>query len=227
MRNTTLSDLVNNSIDYQLVNDTVLYSNADSQFGEVGTKLFKFIVDYFENKEEVDITAFNIEEVLRYLKASHAYYLTKKLPEIEQSLTNYFNNSDESSQLLNALALFFNQYKKSFVKHILAEEREFFPYIQKLIDYSSGLESDYVDKQYIEKYSIAFFNEKHDSIEDELQSVSTIIFNNLGAKSIPLPFRVFLNQVELFELDLKKHAIIEDFLLVPLALKLESDIKSN
>jgi len=39
-----------------------------------------------------------------------------------------------------------------------------------------------------------------------------------------LPYKIFLNQVELFELELRKHAIIEDHVLVPMALELEQQL---
>jgi regulator of cell morphogenesis and NO signaling len=41
----------------------------------------------------------------------------------------------------------------------------------------------------------------------------------------PLPYRVFLNQVELFEMELRKHAIIEDHVLVPMAREMEAKLK--
>lgn len=73
--------------------------------------------------------------------------------------------------------------------------------------------------------SIASFDDNHDPIEDDLKSVSSIIHSYSANVETPLPYRVFLNQVELFEMELRKHAIIEDHVLVPMAREIESRLK--
>ena len=59
-------------------------------------------------------------------------------------------------------------------------------------------------------FSIEKFISSHSPIEDELKEVSQIIKQYSGNEATPLPYKIFLNQVELFELELRKHAIIED-----------------
>jgi regulator of cell morphogenesis and NO signaling len=73
--------------------------------------------------------------------------------------------------------------------------------------------------------SIAQFTDHHDSIEDELKEVSTIVKRYSEYENMPLPYRIFLNQVELFELELRKHGIIEDHVLVPMAEELEKKLR--
>lgn len=75
------------------------------------------------------------------------------------------------------------------------------------------------------KFSIEKFIASHSPIEDELKEVSEIIKQYSDNKTTPLPYKVFLNQVELFELELRKHAIIEDHVLVPMVVELERKTK--
>jgi regulator of cell morphogenesis and NO signaling len=70
------------------------------------------------------------------------------------------------------------------------------------------------------------FNDNHDPIEDDLKTVSTIIHSYSIDQETPLPYNVFLNQVEIFELELRKHAIIEDHILVPMAKELENRLRT-
>ncbi|MEZ4902060.1 MAG: hemerythrin domain-containing protein [Spirosomataceae bacterium] len=165
---------------------------------------------------------FSLEEILNYLQATHQYYLTKKLPEIEQSLVHIFSKYGQSHQLLASLAYFFNEYKSQLVTHIEMEERTLFPYIQELIEASKKQikipKSDLTIQQ---------FMDAHSPVEDELQEVSRLIRRYSGKEGVPLPYKIFLNQVELFELELRKHAIIEDHVLVPMALLLEKRCSSQ
>ena len=57
------------------------------------------------------------------------------------------------------------------------------------------------------------------------REVSEIIKRYSAYEATPLPYRIFLNQVELFELELRKHAIIEDHVLVPMAMELEAKLR--
>jgi len=166
-------------------------------------------------------------QVMYYLQASHKLYISKTLPEIEQSMAHIQRRYYDTPQILDALVLFFNQYKTSFLEHIRMEERDFFPYLKKLHHaYTGDLNGEEV-QELLNNTSLDQFMDDHDAVEDELKHVSTIIHSYSEAEMIPLPFKVFLNQVELFEMDLRKHAIIEDHVLVPMAQKIEKELRER
>ena len=60
----------------------------------------------------------SVDQLVKFLRVSHAYYLTKKLPEIEQSLAHIVNKYGSTHRLLAGLAVYFNNYKKKLVRHI-------------------------------------------------------------------------------------------------------------
>lgn len=226
-----LHDFIDTAKVYQLVIERfegVSAPQQNTQWQEkpaidMNPALIELILDLYNNDDDFPfekLQKFSLEEILSYLQATHRYYLTKKLPEIEQSLLHIFSKYGQSHQLLASLAYFFNDYKTHLIEHIRMEEKELFPYIKKLIELS---------KQPIElrnlaeksTFSIKQFIDSHSPVEDELQEVSHLIRRYSGEESVPLPYKIFLNQVELFELELRKHAIIEDHVLVPMALELE------
>jgi regulator of cell morphogenesis and NO signaling len=193
---------------------------------DMNPELIELILDLYANAEGFPfekMQQFSIEEILRYLQATHRYYLSKKLPEIEQSMLHIFSKYSESHQLLAGLAYFFNDYKAKLIEHIRFEEKELFPYIQALIKMSKEPPTlqKTVHLASNPDFSIHNFIEAHSCIEDELEEVSALIRRYSGNQALPLPYRIFLNQVEIFELELRKHAIIEDHVLVPMALELE------
>ena len=197
---------------------------------ELDDELLELIFDLYDDDRDFPyqkIRKFSIGEILTYLQATHRYYLTKKLPEIEQSLLHIFSRYGKTHELLAELCLFFNDYKNDLIEHVKMEEREFFPYIKRLVKASQGELATAEITELLSTASIAQFTDHHDSIEDELKEVSEIIKRYSAYEATPLPYRIFLNQVELFELELRKHAIIEDHVLVPMAMELEAKLRGE
>ncbi len=232
MNNKTYEELISGNQIYQMVTerlDTYSTDIENLKYGEMNNELLDLILDLYDDDKDFPynkLRKFSISEILGYLQASHKYYLTKKLPEIEQSLLHIFSKYGQTHQLLAALAMFFNSYKTKLVAHIKTEEKEFFPYIKKLMKAEKGELDSNAKAGLFSESSVEDFNDTHDPIEDELKEVSKIIQEFSGKDEMPLPYRIFLNQVELFELELRKHAIIEDHVLVPMAIELENKLKN-
>lgn len=233
----TYEELISTTKMYELVTErldtSALSPNPGSDGIELNHELVELILDLYDNDAEADffqekLRKFSLEEIVTYIHASHRYYLTKKIPELEQSLLHIFSKYGQTHQLLASLALFFNQYKNKLVRHFTLEEKHILPYIQRLIDASKGRLTVDEQKDLLENSSIAAFQEGHDEVEEELKEVSVIIHNYVEKdQQPPLPYRIFLNQVELFELELRKHQIIEDHVLVPLAEELEKKLRDG
>ena len=216
----TVQHLVESAKIYQMVTERLDLIQSHTFESE----LIEWILDiYSQDEPPVEgLQKFSMPQVMYYLQASHKLYLSKTLPEIEQSMAHIQKRHDDT--LLHALILFFNHYKIDFLEHIRMEERDLFPYLKKLHE---------IDPQSTSKEEIATLLSQspmekfeHDAIEDELKRVSDIIHHYCGDEEVPLPFKVFLNQVEIFEMDLRKHAFIEDHVLMPMAQRKEAELKA-
>jgi regulator of cell morphogenesis and NO signaling len=229
MKSTTHDELITGSLLRQSVTERLDIPTEQPRI-ELDDELLELIFDLYDDDRDFPyqkIRKFSIGEILTYLQATHRYYLTKKLPEIEQSLLHIFSRYGKTHELLAELCLFFNDYKTDLIEHVKMEEREFFPYIKRLVKAGqSELTTDEIN-ELLSTASIAQFTDHHDSIEDELKEVSAIIRRYSEYEATPLPYRIFLNQVELFELELRKHAIIEDHVLVPMAMELEAKLRGE
>lgn len=228
MKQSAYDELINGSLLHQSVTERL--DAWDQSPIELDGELIELILDLYIDDRDFPyqkIRKFSVGEILTYLQATHRYYLTKKLPEIEQSLLHIFSRFGKTHELLAELCFFFNDYRNDLIEHIKMEEREFFPYIKRLVKAAQGeLPAEEV-KALLSKASIAQFTDHHDSIEDELKEVSKIIKRYSEYETTPFPYRIFLNQVELFELELRKHAIIEDHVLVPMAREIEEKLRAS
>ncbi len=228
---TTVNDLIDNSKMLQLITerlDTTPKTKSITHL-EMNPELIALILDLYNDDEDFPfekMQKFSVEDILDYLQATHQYYLSKKLPEIEQSLLHIFSKYGQSHQLLASLAIFFNDYKNKLVDHIRMEEKQLFPYIRRVIIASKVKPVCAESLELDPAFSIEKFISSHSPIEDELKEVSEIIKKYSNDEATPLPYKVFLNQVELFELELRKHAIIEDHVLVPMVIELEKKTKN-
>ncbi|CAH0994643.1 hypothetical protein EMA8858_00755 [Emticicia aquatica] len=227
---TTVNDLIDNSKMLQLITERLDSTPKTKVINrlEMNHELIELILDLYNDDEDFPfekMQKFSVDDILNYLQVTHQYYLNKKLPEIEQSLLHIFSKYGQSHHLLASLAIFFNNYKNKLVDHIRMEEKQLFPYIRKII-VASKINSVCAESLEINpEFSIEKFIASHSPIEDELQEVSEIIKKYSGNEATPLPYKIFLNQVELFELELRKHAIIEDHVLVPMVIELEKKLK--
>lgn len=168
------------------------------------------------------LRVFSAADLLAYLRLSHRYYLECKLPEIEQTIYNLFRDYADSDELLLAMCRFFVNYQRKLVRHIEAEERELFPYIEALL---KANESGCWENEHLSNYSATRFLEQHTDVEEDLRKVSGIIEGCLHQRNMPLPFRVFVLQLQHCEVDLCKHAIVEDEILLPRVLEMELNLR--
>lgn len=163
----------------------------------------------------------SISDLLALLKQNHRYYLDKKLLEIDQSLHSLHRNHPFSKNILTVLSLFYIEYKIKLENHIRDEEENLFPYINRLIEINNSLFEKTEVVQTLDSYSISKFNNSHTDIEKDLKEVRIKIATHSKGEDLPFQFKVFLTQIEHFELDLNRHSSIEDEILLPKAIELE------
>lgn len=172
--------------------------------------------DYFPKHE---LNVFSASCIIDYLRRTHHCYLNKLLPQIEQSIIQLIKKFGLSHPDLVLLTSIFLKYKDELEKHIKSEETKLFPYIENL------LKAKQHGFQYLENafkgYSINQFISEHHENEISLPAIRKTIQDNSPSTALPMPYRIFLIQLELFEQDLITHAKVEDEVLIPKALFLE------
>ena len=160
---------------------------------------------------------FNLQTIIDYLHKTHAYYMDKKLPEIEQSIHLLMNVYPDKHPLLLLLNTFYLDYRNHLGHHIEAEEKELMPYIERLEQKAAGEDTTLSPST----LSVQQFIEQHHDTEKDLEDIrNTILHYSPPAESETL-YRILLSQLQVLETDLAIHALIEDKVLLPRALALE------
>lgn len=168
-----------------------------------------------------DFADFSLHTILDYIQRTHRYYLSKKLPEIEQSIELMLRDYSDNHPLLTVLRQFYASYKADLTKHIQTEERFVLPHIRLI---ATATEKGYNAEKFqslTKNYSLRAFVEGHTDTEGDLQKVRDTILEYTPPSTNTTLYRVLLTQLELFEKDLSVHAIIEDEVLIPFAIAME------
>ena len=200
--------------------EVCLDHNQDPDF--VVKMLYAF--DDTESFPKEELSKFPITYIIEYLKKTHLYYLNKKLPEIELSISNLRLQFSEEFPELDISENFFKEYKNDLTHHIENEEKELFPYIELLYNIRENIIARPA-ADFFKTYSILEFIDGHHEVEDHLEDIRKDILS-YSPECPLLPFKIFLNQLNAFEKDLCKHAQVENEVLIPKALELENQIKA-
>jgi len=176
-----------------------------------------FAEDQFDN--------YSLSLIINYLKNTHNYYLTSKIPELEEMVQLFIQSSSEQNKANNRLiANFFESYKLELIRHLNQEESHLFPYTQKL---EEAIESGYASTELLAKVKKNANNhndEEHNQLEEKLFDLKNLIIKFLP----PVKPKDILEKllIELFRLekDLNDHSRIEDKILIPKIAQLEQKV---
>lgn len=186
----------------------------------VDTAFFIEILNVFNDTSyfpKMQLGSFPIPIIIDYLKRTHKYYLNKRLLEIEQSISVTYTN-DVMAKFLQE---FFLKIKQELVEHIKVEESMLFPYINQLYNAFTSKDELKLPSKF-EGFSVSIFEGSHtDNVEGNILEVRKYIVESNKTVVDLSPYRVLLNQLEVFEQELRVHALVEDQILIPKALVLE------
>ncbi|MFA8299629.1 MAG: hypothetical protein ACEPOV_05675 [Hyphomicrobiales bacterium] len=196
----------------------------------VNVDFFVEIMNAFYNKSyfpKRKLQAFPVDLIVDYLKKTHQYYITVKVPEIEALVVKMAEESSLEKEIQLALIKFYSDYKKELFAHIEREEEQIYPYVQKL---NRTIKLDNVEQEEVKEllcYSILKYREEHDDIEEKLFDLKNIIIKYLPPqKDYNLCNNILM---ELFDLekDLNDHSRIEDLIMVPMVAQMEQELREK
>lgn len=161
---------------------------------------------YFDAKSMA--SRLSVTTMLRYLRASHVYYLNHQLPYIRKSLKDSLREDDELGRLVMTL---YDEYAMEIKKHMKYEERRLFPYVQDLLEGNPR-----------RGYSIDTFSKHHEETGAKLKELKCILLKYLPQdKEHSHLLTMTLYGIYNNEEWLRLHAEVEDELFVPAIRALE------
>lgn len=114
---------------------------------------------------EHDLARLDIRTLLRYLKASHEYYLGFQIPFLRRELSE---SLDEDDRLGSLILKIYDEYARFISHHMKFEEQTLFPYVEGLLN---GEQKP--------GYDIETFSKHHDQTGEKLRELKSIIIKYL------------------------------------------------
>lgn len=180
------------------------------EMNQVDTYTFLAVVNYTINGygEFVDDERISVPTLLRYLKASHTYYLDFQLPFIRRELQESISENDPLGGLIMKL---YEGYAQEIRRHMKYEEKTLFPYVESLIEGNP-----------MNDYNVETFSKHHEQTDKKLRELKLMIIKYLPADA----HRNNLLTATLYDIYnneewLRQHAEVEDYIFTPAIKRLE------
>lgn len=182
----------------------------------VDTYTFLAVINYTVNgyEDQQGLEKISIPTLLKYLQASHDYYLDFQLPMIRRELIDSLDENDNLARLILKL---YDEYAHGVTVHMRYEEKHVFPYVQKLLD---GETSD--------AYDIDTYSKHHNQLDQKLKELKNIIIKYLPAdgphnnKLMATLYNIYNNEEWL-----RLHCNVENDIFIPVIRHLESKRKQQ
>lgn len=183
---------------------------------KVDTYSFLAVVNFTINGyfHPEDATKLSVPSLLKYLKASHAYFLDVQLPLIRRELVDALDDKDNLARLIMRL---YDEYAHSIKTHMKYEEKTVFPYVEGLID-----------GKVVDNYDIDTFSKHHSQTGQKLKELKSIIIKYLPSdgqrnnKLMAALYDIYNNEEWL-----TVHAEVEDKMFIPAIRNLEKKLKQQ
>ena len=177
---------------------------------QVDTATFLAVVNMAHNDwhNPSDVSSLSVSTLLKYLRASHKYYLDFQLPFIRKELQEAL---EEGSNLAWLIMRLYDEYARSIHQHMKYEEKTLFPYVEALLR-----------GEVMEGYNADTFSKHHGDTSDKLKELKGIIIKYLPADSqhnnqlMATLYDIYNNEEWL-----RLHAMVEDEIFIPAIRHLE------
>ena len=183
---------------------------------EVDTYTFLAVVNFIINgygEFEAD-EQLSVPTLLHYLEASHAYFLDFQLPYIRRELQE---SLDERESLAKLILRFYDEYAHEIRRHMKYEQKTLFPYVQSLID-----------GQPANDYDVDTFSKYHGATDKKLRELKLLIIKYLPQDGLHNnQLTATLHDIYENEVWLRQHAMVEDFIFVPVIRRLEQIVRQS
>lgn len=162
--------------------------------------------DYLPDVKNLKVD--DLPHLLRYLRASHRYYIDSLMPNIANGFEQVLQLCEESQRVI--LQQFYHGYEEEVKSHLQYEEQEMFPYVESVIsgEGTTAMMCDFVDN--------------HTDVCDKIDDIKSIVIKYLPEvcstrQRCDLLFDIFALREELL-----KHTMLEMRLLAPVVINAEN-----
>jgi regulator of cell morphogenesis and NO signaling len=171
-----------------------------------------FTINGFRGTDDID--RLSVDTLLKYLKASHEYYIDFQLPFIRKELAAALDENDSLAGLIMRL---YDEYAHQVKSHMKFEEKTVFPYVESLL---GGEPRD--------NYDIDTFSKHHGQTDTKLKELKNIIIKYLPSDGLHNnQLSATLYDIYNNEEWLQQHVLVEEEIFIPAIRRLENRLRQN
>jgi regulator of cell morphogenesis and NO signaling len=178
-------------------------------------------------ESDLPLVSYPIDLIIEYLKHSHFLFIKHKLPYIARLIETFQSTHEDYVTTVRDIKTVFPLFVEDFIEHIYEEEDTLFNYILALDRASKGSCNPSKLFYLMEKNSVQKFAMEHEVHDDEMEGIRKITGNYLVENNTPLHIKVIYSELKEFEKSLITHARIENEILFPKAMSLETKVKQS
>lgn len=215
--------------DYQLLN-IISRFGMNLGFGEksieeiceensIDCNTFLAIINFTKNNGENiwHLNEISLQTLCDYLKQSHSYYLDFLLPTIRRKLIEAIGALPEN-EVASLILKFYDEYCIEVKKHLKTEDKEIFPYVEKLIRGEIIPANNYTE-------DITALHRR--PLDQKLSELKKLIIKYFKSDNNNYLINSVLYDIFLLEEDLISHSKLETKLFLEEIKKLENKYKEN
>lgn len=183
---------------------------------KVDTHTFLLVVNFIINgyRHQGPDESVSIPTLMRYLRASHEYFLGFQLPSIRKELEDALQ---EDANMQTLILKIYDSYARSILTHMKYEEKTLFPYVENLLKGEKA-----------EDYNIVTFSKHHGDTTSKLLELKNIIIKYLPSNVLANnKLTAALYNIYNIEETLQLHANVEDDIFIPAISHLERMVEQK
>lgn len=180
-----------------------------------------------ENVEEVDFKQMPLDELVDYIVNTHHQYVQTATPEIQRLLDKVSNRHGEEHPELHEIRSRFNNVARELAMHMRKEELILFPWIKRTVMADRGEMAYQVPPFGSLANPISMMEAEHEGAGGDMERIREITNNYTLPEGACMSYWQVYELLKQFEQDLHLHVHLENNLLFPGGLALESSLTSN
>jgi len=175
-----------------------------------------------EKSDGQDIASGTLTQLVEYIVRTHHVYVKQELPRLEQLLKKVVSVHGAAHPELERIQQVFQGMSAELTSHMMKEEHILFPYIAALENAVSNGRPQPRPAFGTVSNPVHMMELEHDSAGAALKEISTLSSNHEPPEGACFSYRTLYTALKEFEADLHQHVHLENNILFPRAIAMES-----
>lgn len=171
----------------------------------------------------IDFKSWPLDLLVDYIEKRHHRYVEQKIPEIKPFLAKVVRVHGERHPELKEIETLFLDSAGELTKHMKKEELILFPFIKDLVKSKSSGEGTFAPFGTVQN-PISMMMSEHDVEGERFRQIAALTDNYTPPADACNTYRVTFSLLQEFEDDLHTHIHLENNILFPKSIELESEL---